>query len=809
MYSKHLDRILRDAWLLASSYQHSFVSLEHMLHAIVLDEQGSIMLEAVGVNLDQLQTDIETYYPDLEKNSEGEEPLHTVAFKRVLHHCVMHAHAAEQKEIGIGDLVISMFIEEESHAVYFLRKQNVERIDVMNFMAHGIRKDDGEIVEDFIDKMEEILGDMEDQQRDEEEATGRYNFDDFNDEDDFARQMETEDAADPADTDEDANSDARPARPGTSTDPKRRKKSRRAALERYTEDWTAMATEGAFDRLVGRSHEVQRTIEVLSRRLKNNPIFVGDPGVGKTAIAMGLAQKLISGDVPDRLRGYRLLSLDLGTLLAGTRFRGDFEERLKLVIREIKEESNVILFIDEIHNLIGAGAAGNSTMDASNLLKPALQSGKLRCIGATTYEEYKNHFEKDRALSRRFQKIDIAEPTTEDAVQILTGLQPDFEKYHGLKYQPSAIEAAVRLSARYLNDRYLPDKAIDVMDEAGARVSLKKQPRKQVTMRDIEELIAGIARIPVQSLSSGDKESLRNLDAQLNASVFGQQRAIRAISTAVKRNRAGLGDQQKPVGSFLFSGPTGVGKTELCRVLAKELGIELVRFDMSEYMEKHTVSRLIGAPAGYVGFEQGGLLTDAIRRNPNCVLLLDEIEKAHADIYNVLLQIMDYATLTDNAGRKADFRNVILVMTSNVGSREMSRGGIGFSDSVEAIAAGDPLGAIRKHFTPEFRNRLDEIVIFGHLDEKTILKIVWKFIGELNTQLAEKKVNLQLSEAAVQWISRKGYSPAYGARPMSRVIQEHLKNRLVDEMLFGELQKGGNVSVDADEDDLLFRYNQY
>jgi ATP-dependent Clp protease ATP-binding subunit ClpA len=796
MYSKHLDRILRDSWLLASSYQHAFVSLEHLLHAVALDEQGSMLLEAVGANLDGLQTDIETYYHDFEKSENDAEPLHTVAFKRVLQHCVMHAHAAEQKEIGIGDLVISLYIEEESHAVFFLKKQRIERIDVMNFMAHGIRKEDGDIVEGFLDKMEDIIGDMVDQEHDEQESPGRYNFDDFNDDDGLSSSFD-------ADGSDDAPDEDQKAAPG---DRNRRKKSKRAALERYTEDWTAMAAEGAFDRLVGRAPEVQRTIEVLSRRLKNNPIFVGDPGVGKTAISMGLAQKLSSGDVPDRLQGYRLLSLDLGTMLAGTRFRGDFEERLKLVIREIKEESNVILFIDEIHNLIGAGAAGNSTMDASNLLKPALQSGKLRCIGATTYEEYKNHFEKDRALSRRFQKIDIAEPNTEDAVQILTGLQPDFEKYHGLKYQPSAIEGAVRLSARYLNDRYLPDKAIDIMDEAGARVSLKKQPRKQVTLRDIEELIAGIARIPIQALSSGDKESLRTLDVQLNNSVFGQEKAIRAISTAVKRNRAGLGDQQKPVGSFLFSGPTGVGKTELCRVLAKELGIELVRFDMSEYMEKHTVSRLIGAPAGYVGFEQGGLLTDAIRRNPNCVLLLDEIEKAHADIYNVLLQIMDYATLTDNTGRKADFRNVILVMTSNVGSREMSRGGIGFADSVEAVSAGDPLGAIRKHFTPEFRNRLDETVIFGHLDENTILKIVTKFIGELNTQLAEKKVTLSLTDAAVEWISRKGYSPAYGARPMSRVIQEHLKNRLVDEMLFGELQKGGNVAVDASEDGLVFAF---
>lgn len=773
MYSKDLDKILRDAWLIASSNKHAFVSIEHLLHAVSLDESGSIILESAGVDLAELQKDLEVFYKELEVLLKQEEPVHTITFKRVIHHCLLHAHAAEQKEVGIGDVLISMFIEEESHAIYFLKKQGVHRLDIMNFISHGIRKD-------IDDELDELLAD-EELWDDLQEDAERYNFDDF---------------------DEELGA---PGEANNETASNKRKKPKRSALAMYTEDWTELARSGTFDKLVGRDFEVQRTIEVLCRRLKNNPIFVGDPGVGKTAIAQGLAQKLATDTVPDRLKGFRLLSLDLGSLLAGTRFRGDFEERLKFVIRDIKEEQKVILFIDEIHNLIGAGAAGNSTMDASNLLKPALQSGNLHCIGATTFEEYKNHFEKDRALSRRFQKIDVLEPSVQDSIKILSGLQEDFEKYHGLKYQPSAIEAAVNLSAKYLNDRRLPDKAIDIIDETGAKVSLKSKTRKQVTSKDIEELVAGIARVPLQSLSSGDINSLRDLDKHLNQAVFGQESAIKSITTAVKRHRAGLGHASKPIGSFLFSGPTGVGKTELCKVLSEKMGIELVRFDMSEYMEKHTVSRLIGAPAGYVGFEQGGLLTDAIRRNPNCVLLLDEIEKAHADIYNVLLQIMDYATLTDNTGRKADFRNVILVMTSNIGSREISKGGIGFLDADKATSGGDPMGAIKQHFTPEFRNRLDDVVIFGHLSQEIITRIVHKFIQELRGQLTGKKVEIELSEKAVNWLAKKGYSPAYGARPMSRVIQEDIKTRLVDEILFGALQKGGKAFIDVKKDELHFK----
>ncbi len=772
MYSKELDKVLRDTWLLAKADKHAFVSIEHLLHAIALDESGTRILLAAGVDIELLQDDIQQFYEQVERIQDTEEPIHTLAFKRVIHHCLMHAHAAEQKEVGIGDALISMFTEEDSHAVFFLRKQGVERLDIMNFVAHGIRKSIADMDEDYAESLLEGLGDEEDDFSDDSFIS---DLDDFQD----------------SETEHESFSGSK-------------KKKKRSALALFTDDWTQLAREGAFDKLIGRDTEVQRTIEVLSRRLKNNPIFVGDPGVGKTAIAQGLASRIAADQVPVRLQAFRVLSLDLGTLLAGTRFRGDFEERLKKVLRELAEEEKVILFIDEIHNLIGAGAAGNSTMDASNLLKPALQSGKLRCVGATTFEEYKNHFEKDRALSRRFQKIDIHEPSPDDAVKILTGLQPEFESYHGLKYQPSAVEGAVHLSARYLNDRQLPDKAIDIMDEAGARVSLKTTPRKQVTLKDVEELVAQIARIPIQSMTSGDKESLKSLDQHLSEAVYGQDKAIRAVVTAVKRHRAGLGHAQKPVGSFLFSGPTGVGKTELCRVLAQRMGIELIRFDMSEYMEKHTVSRLIGAPAGYVGFEQGGLLTDAIRRNPNAVLLLDEIEKAHQDVYNVLLQIMDYATLTDNTGRKADFRNVILIMTSNVGSREISRTGIGFAGDDSSIHGGDPMGAIRQHFTPEFRNRLDEIVIFKHLDEAVILQIVDKFMQELNTQLADKKVELELSDKARQWLASRGYSPAYGARPMTRVIQEHVKNPLVDEILFGSLQKGGRVLLEVKDDALTF-----
>lgn len=740
MINKNLDQVLRNTFLIAKSHKHAFVSLEHLLQSIISDEEGSQIVRSCGGDIDQLNEDINNFYKTLEQSDTTDsDPVHTVGFKRSLHKALIHARAADKAEVSIGDILVCIFDEEDSHACFFLKKQGINRIDVLNYISHGISKTG------FSDAPEQDM---------QAEKVGK------------------------------ADTDARPEKQNF--------------LELFTEDLTALAEKGHFDVVIGRDLEIQRSIEILSRRQKNNPLYVGDPGVGKTAIAQGLAQRVKSGDVPERMKSSRILSLDMGALLAGTKYRGDFEARLKGVLKSIKKEKNVILFIDEIHTIVGAGAAGTSTMDASNMLKPMLASGELHCIGATTFEEYKNHFEKDRALSRRFQKIDVDEPSVETTIKIIEGLKPVYEKYHGLKYSASAVEAAVRLSAKYINDRKLPDKAIDVIDEAGAQVSLNVADRKLVTTLDIEKLIAKMAKIPMQSISSTDKESLKELDKKLNEVVFGQSKAIHGITTAVKRHRAGLGNPDKPIGSFLFCGPTGVGKTELSRKLAETLGMELIRFDMSEYMEKHTVSRLIGAPAGYVGFEQGGLLTDAIRRNPSCVLLLDEIEKAHQDVYNILLQIMDYATLTDNTGRKADFRNVILIMTSNVGSREMSRSSIGFADGGKEVT-GDPNAAIKKQFTPEFRNRLDDIVIFGHLDEKTLHKIVHKFIAELDTLLREKKVELMLSEGAVKLITRLGYSPVYGARPMGRVIQEKIKNRLVDEILFGELSKGGKVVVDEAE----------
>ncbi len=748
MINKKLDEILRNAYLIASNYQHAFVCLEHLLQAIAQDEEGKVLLTNVGTDIRKLNHWIEEYYESLELNTEDDsDPVHTVGFKRALHRALVHARSAEQEEISIGDMLIAMYDEQDSYAVYFLRKQGVSRLDVLNFVSHGISKP---------------------------------GFEDF-EADPF-----------PPPDDEEAEEELEDEESGQSSTAK--------ILEQLTEDITENAREGKYDLIIGREDEVQRSIEILCRRQKNNPVYVGDPGVGKTAIIHGLAQKIIAGEVPERIADYRILSLDMGALLAGTKYRGEFEERLKGVLKEIRKQDNTILFIDEIHTIIGAGAAGNSTMDASNLLKPVLAEGKIRCIGATTYEEYKNHFEKDRALSRRFQKVEITEPTTSQSIKILEGLKSAYEEYHGLKYSPRSLQAAVNLSEKYLKDQYLPDKAIDLIDEVGSRVSLLPESRKMVTESDIERLVSKIARVPVQSVGGNEKDRLRDLEKELNNQVFGQQAAVAAISAAVKRSRAGLGNEQKPIGSFMFTGPTGVGKTELCRVMAKQLDIELVRFDMSEYMEKHTVSRLIGAPAGYVGYEQGGLLTEAIRKNPNAVLLLDEIEKAHPDIFNILLQIMDYATLTDNTGRKADFRNVILVMSSNVGSREMSSTGIGFDPGKQK--AHSPKKAIENHFTPEFRNRLDEIVYFTHLDQKTLENIVGKFIDELKQQLAAKKVTLQLEDSAIRWLADKGYDPAYGARPMARVIQEHVKNPMVDEMLFGKLQKGGKVSIKADGDQL-------
>jgi len=757
MISKALDRVLKNTFLIAKTHFHAFVSLEHLLQAILKDEEGAKILRSCGADLNKLNEDINRYYNQIEKlDDDLEDPMHTVSFKRALHKALVHARSAEKAEVTIGDILVSLFEEDESHACFFLKKQGVNRIDVLNFISHGIAKPGYEALD--------------------------------NDTPDVVHEQDTA-QAEQGDEDLNERSGVKKANP----------------LDQFTENWTQMAEAKLFDRVIGRELEIQRTIEILCRRYKNNPMYVGDPGVGKTAITRGLAQRIVEGSVPDRLKGYTIYTLDLGSLVAGTRYRGDFEARLKAVLKELQKQQKVILFIDEIHTIVGAGAAGNSTMDAANMLKPLLADGKIRCIGATTFEEYKSYFEKDRALSRRFQKIEVIEPSVETTIQILEGLKPVFEQHHGLKYQPSALDAAARLSARYLNDRRLPDKAVDVIDEAGAQVSLSDSGRKTVTSRDIELLISKIARIPVQAISSAEKENLRDLAEKLNNQVFGQSKAVHALVTAIKRHRAGLGHETKPIGSFLFSGPTGVGKTELCRVLAKELGIELIRFDMSEYMEKHTVSRLIGAPAGYVGFEQGGLLTDAVRRNPNAVLLLDEIEKAHADIFNILLQMMDYATLTDNTGRKADFRNIILIMTSNLGSREMSSVQIGFSGEQGAYK-GNPEKAIQNHFSPEFRNRLDSVVIFDRLDESVIKQIVKKQLRELELSLVSKKVDLIPDDAAISWLAKNGYDAPYGARPMTRLIQEKIKDKLVDEILFGALQNGGKVYLTEKGGELNFRF---
>jgi ATP-dependent Clp protease ATP-binding subunit ClpA len=764
MINKHLDSALKNTFLIAKHHRHAFVCLEHLLQAILQEEDGKRLLRSCGTDLEQLNADINKFYESLElADDEEEDPMHTVSFKRALHKALVHARSAEKPEVMIGDIIVCIFDEDESHACFFLKRQGVSRIDVLNYISHGIAKPG------FEQPGDPLTGNAG-QPRGEgasEEAGGESA------------------AAGKAEGESGAKGDV---------------------LAQFTENWTEMAAEGKFDVVIGRNMELQRSVEILCRRYKNNPIYVGDPGVGKTAITKGLAQRIVNDEVPERLRDFNIYSLDLGNLIAGTRYRGDFEARLKGVLKALQQKDKVILFIDEIHTIVGAGAAGGSTMDAANMLKPLLADGSIKCIGATTYEEYKNAFEKDRALSRRFQKIDIVEPDEATTIQILEGLKNVFETHHNIKYQPSAIEAMVRLTSKYMNERRLPDKAVDIMDEVGAQVSLNQPERKTVTAPDVEQLIAKITRIPVQAVSSTEKESLKDLEPSLNEKVFGQEAAVSAVTTAIKRQRAGLGEANKPVGSFLFSGPTGVGKTELCRVMADQLGIELVRFDMSEYMEKHTVSRLIGAPAGYVGFEQGGLLTESVRKNPNVVLLLDEIEKAHADLFNVLLQIMDYATLTDNTGRKTDFRNVLLIMTSNLGSREMSSAGIGFAGNGEGGLKGNPMKAIQQHFTPEFRNRLDDVIIFNRLDERVIHKIARKQLGELQKALKAKKVLLEADASALNWLAEHGYDAAYGARPMGRLIQEKIKNKLVDEMLFGALQHGGNVQLSAGKEGLEFKY---
>ncbi|MGD8304488.1 MAG: ATP-dependent Clp protease ATP-binding subunit ClpA, partial [Desulfobacterales bacterium] len=667
----------------------------------------------------------------------------TIGFQRVIQRAVNHARSAEKQEVAVADVLASIFLEKDSHAEYFLSSEGITRLDVLNYISHNISKDS--------------FGDSRD----------------------------------------------RLVRPSREERDRRRQAN---PLEQFTLNLIDLAAEGKLDPLIGRSTELERTMQVLCRRRKNNPVFVGDPGVGKTAMAEGLAQKIQKGDVPELLKDMEIFSLDLGGLLAGTKFRGDFEQRLKGVISELQKKSKAILFIDEIHTIVGAGATSSGSMDASNILKPVLASGEIRCIGSSTFEEFKNHFEKDRALSRRFEKIEVMEPPVSETVQILKGLRPRYEEHHGIAYTDAALKTAAELSVKYLRDRFLPDKAIDVIDEAGAFIRLSgSSRRKRINPADIEKIVAKMARVPTQSVTTSDRSKLENLEDGLKEVVFGQDDAIRALVTSIKRSRAGLGSPERPVGCFLFTGPTGVGKTEVSLQVAQILGVEFMRFDMSEYMEKHAVARLIGAPPGYIGFDQGGLLTDGIRKHPHSVLLLDEIEKAHPDLFNILLQVMDHATLTDNNGRKADFRNVILMMTSNAGSREMSAASIGFGQThKDAQSKGKK--AIEKLFSPEFRNRLDETITFNPLNLEIMEMIVDKFIAELNQQLASKKVALTISPAVRTYLAEKGHDPTYGARPLSRVIQAEIKDKLSEAILFGELQNGGLVSLDLSEDQLTFNF---
>ena len=747
MISKELESTLNFALNEAKTRRHEYVSLEHLLFALLRDKDGKAAILACGGDIDKLDKALEEYFTgQMETLPQGweQEPQQTLSFHRVLQRAVIHAQSAERKEINGGNLLIAMYREPDSYAVYLLQEQGITRFDLVNYVSHGVSK---------------IAGEEE----------------------------ETE-----AQSDDDEEGEDRPRR-------------RVNPLEAFTVNLVEKAAQGQIDPLIGRDDEIERTIHVLCRRRKNNPIYVGDPGVGKTAIAEGLAMKIHQGEVPDALKDAVIYALDMGALLAGTKFRGDFEARLKGVLSGLKKQPNSILFIDEIHTIVGAGATSGGSMDASNILKPALASGELKCIGSTTYHDYKSYFERDRALARRFQKIEIPEPSQEDAVKILEGLKPHYEKHHGVHYSAGAIRAAVTLSAKHINDRRLPDKAIDVIDEIGAAVKIQPEEkrRKSIGPKDVEKMVAKIAKIPPRSVSSSDKEQLQHLDRDLKLVVFGQDHAIDTLASTIKLSRSGLGHPEKPIGCFLFAGPTGVGKTELAKQLAKIMGIEFLRFDMSEYMEKHTVSRLIGAPPGYVGFDQGGLLTDAINRNPYAVLLLDEIEKAHPDLFNILLQVMDHATLTDNNGKKADFRNIVLIMTTNAGAREMSGAPLGFGAQTNI---GKGKEAIEKMFSPEFRNRLDATITFNPLSQENIERVVDKFIIELDQQLNDRKVFLQLSDRARRWFAERGYDPTFGARPMARLIQNEIKRVLADEILFGKLQGGGKVEVDEQEGKLVFSY---
>ena len=740
MLSQELEYCLNDAFQGAREARHEFMTVEHLLLAIVDTPKVREILKACGGDIAKLKHELKQFIEQTTPRlptGEDRDVQPTLGFQRVLQRAVFHVQSSGKKEVTVANVLVAIFSEKQSHAAYLLSMQDLSRLDVVNFIAHGLSKSAGE-------------------ERTDREEGGN------------APEAEREDAG------------------GT-------------ALEKYATNLNESARLGKIDPLIGRKLEVERTIEILCRRRKNNPLYVGEAGVGKTAIAEGLARMIVEGMVPEVLSDATIYALDMGSLVAGTKYRGDFEKRLKAVLSEVKKQPGAILFIDEIHTVIGAGAASGGVMDASNLIKPALANGELRCIGSTTYSEYRGIFEKDHALARRFQKIDIVEPSVSDTVDILRGLKTRFEEHHGIKYEDEALQAAAELAARHINDRHMPDKAIDVVDEAGANLRLKPLDQRDtiVTVSHIENIVARIARIPPKSVSTSDRDVLKNLERNLKLTIFGQDKAIEALSAAIKMSRSGLGDQRKPVGSFLFAGPTGVGKTEVTRQLALAMGVEFVRFDMSEYMERHTVSRLIGAPPGYVGFDQGGLLTEAISKHPHCVLLLDEIEKAHPDVFNLLLQVMDHGTLTDNNGRKADFRHVILVMTTNEGAKEMNRPGIGF---MPADNASDGMEAIRRLFSPEFRNRLDSVIQFASLDTVTIERVVDKLLVEAEAQLEQKHVSLTVDEAARAWIAKRGYDPKMGARPMARVIQEFIKRPLAEELLFGKLINGGHVEVTLSED---------
>lgn len=748
MINKELELTIEATIRDARARKHEYLTAEHLLFSLLHDEWGREIIESCGGRIEKIKDSLEGFFDDgiprFPGNAEG-YPHTTIGFQRVIQRALHHIQSAGKEEADAGDLLASLFMEEDSPAVHFLEAEGITRLDVLNFVSHGISKAVGEPL----------------QEGDEEEEAS----------------------------------------------PEERQSPLKDPLKLFTVDLVERAAAGGIDPLVGRDAEVERTIQVLCRRRKNNIIFVGEPGVGKTAIVEGLALKVHKEQVPGILKKARIFSLDMGGLLAGTKYRGDFEARLKATLRSIEKIPDALLFIDEIHTIVGAGATSGGSMDASNILKPLLNSGKIRCIGATTYEEYKNHFEKDRALSRRFQKVEIREPDREETVHILDGLKSYYEEFHGVTYTRSALRAAAELSAKYINDRYLPDKAIDVIDEAGAVLKLSPSggTRRTVGVPEVEKVVAKIAKIPSRTISASDMDRLRRLEDELKSTVFGQDSAIHSLVSAIKRARAGLGSPDKPIGSFLFTGPTGVGKTEVSKQLASVLGVQFLRFDMSEYMEKHTVARLIGAPPGYVGFDQGGLLTDAIRKHPYSVLLLDEIEKAHPDIFSVLLQVMDYATLTDNNGKKADFRNVILIMTSNAGAKDMSRSVVGFGDrSRDAQAKGKD--AVTRLFNPEFRNRLDGIIAFNPVTPEIMRRIVDKFISELQGQLGRKKVKIVLSGDAAGWLAEKGYDPLFGARPLARIIQEEIKDTLSEEMLFGKLKKGGKVSVGREQNALTFDY---